>query len=63
MSPPESLFVYRVGTDSTALGKPCALCAKPFRSGDRITLAVQSHRPTSAVGVHTACLPPEPLIP
>jgi hypothetical protein len=63
MSPPESLFVYRVGTDSTALGKPCALCAASFRTGDRITLAVRSDRPARAVGVHTACLLPVPPVP
>jgi hypothetical protein len=59
----DHLFVYHVGTDSTALGKPCALCAEPFHTGDHITLAVGAARPASAVGVHTGCLPPLPLIP
>jgi hypothetical protein len=63
MSPPDPLFVHCIGAGSTALGKPCALCAASFRTGDRITLAVRSDRPARAVGVHTACLLPVPPVP
>jgi len=57
VSPP---YIYCVGADSAALGKPCGVCAAPFRAGERITLAVLAERPATAVGVHTACLPPAP---
>jgi hypothetical protein len=63
MSTSTPLFSYRISQKSVALGKPCGVCAAPFRVDDHICLAVGAARPAAAVGVHTACLPasPEPV--